>query len=594
MKDFLKNVLATIVGLIVFLLVIGALGAMSIVGMVAASDSTTKVKENSVLVLDLDGMLNERSEDDIWGQLTGKVSNSIGLEDVLSAIRDAKKIDNIKGIYIESGMFAADSHASMQAVRKALVDFKKSGKWVIAYGDQYTQGTYYIASAADKVWMNPIGMVNWMGLGTEPYYIKDLMAKFGVKMQLAKVGAYKSAPEMFTADKMSDPNREQVTAYLDGVWNTMLEDISASRKISKDSLNAYADRMVAFEDPQNLVKYKMVDKMMSNDEVKTEIKKILKLEDDDDLNQISIAQMQNVKKESEKGEEIAVYYAYGDIVDEIASGLAGSNRHSIVGTEMSKDLERLMDDDGVKAVVLRVNSPGGSAYASEQIWRAVKRLKAKKPVVVSMGGYAASGGYYISCGANWIVAEPTTLTGSIGIFGMFPDFSGLLTQKLGVKFDEVKTNRHATFGTMSRPFNEEEMSYLNMYIDRGYKLFRKRVADGRRQTPDAIEKVAQGHVWLGKDALKIKLVDQLGGLDEAVKKAAELAKIDEYYTSSYPGKVSWKDQLFNNLSDAKGNYLDAELRATLGDYYEPFMLIKNINKENAIQARLPFYMNIKY
>ncbi len=304
--------------------------------------------------------------------------------------------------------------------------------------------------------------------------------------------------------------------------------------------------------------------------------------------------MQNVKKESEKGEEIAVYYAYGDIVDEIASGLAGSNRHSIVGTEMSKDLERLMDDDGVKAVVLRVNSPGGSAYASEQIWRAVKRLKAKKPVVVSMGGYAASGGYYISCGANWIVAEPTTLTGSIGIFGMFPDFSGLLTQKLGVKFDEVKTNRHATFGTMSRPFNEEEMSYLNMYIDRGYKLFRKRVADGRRQTPDAIEKVAQGHVWLGKDALKIKLVDQLGGLDEAVKKAAELAKIDEYYTSSYPGKVSWKDQLFNNLSDAKGNYLDAELRATLGDYYEPFMLIKNINKENAIQARLPFYMNIKY
>ncbi|MDD7257891.1 MAG: signal peptide peptidase SppA [Prevotellaceae bacterium] len=594
MKDFLKNVLATIVGLIVFLLVIGALGAMSIVGMVAASDSTTKVKENSVLVLDLDGMLNERSEDDIWGQLTGKVSNSIGLEDVLSAIRDAKKIDNIKGIYIESGMFAADSHASMQAVRKALVDFKKSGKWVIAYGDQYTQGTYYIASAADKVWMNPIGMVNWMGLGTEPYYIKDLMAKFGVKMQLAKVGAYKSAPEMFTADKMSDPNREQVTAYLGGVWNTMLEDISASRKISKDSLNAYADRMVAFEDPQNLVKYKMVDKLMYNDEVKTEIKKILKLEDDDDLNQISIAQMQNVKKESEKGEEIAVYYAYGDIVDEIASGLAGSNRHSIVGTEMSKDLERLMDDDGVKAVVLRVNSPGGSAYASEQIWRAVKRLKTKKPVVVSMGGYAASGGYYISCGANWIVAEPTTLTGSIGIFGMFPDFSGLLTQKLGVKFDEVKTNRHATFGTMSRPFNEEEMSYLNMYIDRGYKLFRKRVADGRRQTPDAIEKVAQGHVWLGKDALKIKLVDQLGGLDEAVKKAAELAKIDEYYTSSYPGKVSWKDQLFNNLSDAKGNYLDAELRATLGDYYEPFMLIKNINKENAIQARLPFYMNIKY
>ena len=264
-----------------------------------------------------------------------------------------------------------------------------------------------------------------------------------------------------------------------------------------------------------------------------------------------------------------------------------------MGKEVSKDLEKLASDDKVKAVVLRVNSGGGSAYASEQIWHAMMNLKAKKPVVVSMGGMAASGGYYISCPANWIVAEPTTITGSIGIFGMFPDFSGLLTQKLGVKFDEVKTNKNAGFGTMARPFNEEEMNYLNAYIDRGYKLFRKRVADGRKQSPEAIEEIAQGHVWLGKDALGIKLVDQLGSIDDAVKKAAELAKLDQYFTSSYPGEVDVFDQIMDSMSDTGGNYLDAKMRATLGDFYEPFMLIKNIDKQNAIQARLPFYLNIR-
>jgi len=240
-----------------------------------------------------------------------------------------------------------------------------------------------------------------------------------------------------------------------------------------------------------------------------------------------------------------------------------------------------------------VNSGGGSAYASEQIWHAVMKLREKKPVVVSMGGMAASGGYYISCAANWIVAEPTTLTGSIGIFGMFPDFSQLLTQKLGVKFDEVKTNRNANFGTRARPFNEEEMSYLNMYIDRGYQLFRQRGADGRKQTAEAVENVAQGHVWLGQDALKIKLVDQLGGLDEAVKKAAELAKLEEYYTSPYPAKEDFMETLTKMLDNSGGNYLDAQMRAALGEYYEPFMLMKSLDKQNPIQARIPFYMNIR-
>lgn len=592
MKDFLKYMFATVAGIFVFLIIMGVLGMMSLVGMLASSDSTTTVKENSVMVLQLDGIMSERFEDDLMGKMVGQVSSSIGLEDVLNAIKKAKENDAIKGIYIESGLFDGDTPASMQALRKALVDFKKSGKWIVAYGDQYTQGNYYIASVADKVWMNPQGMVDWHGLASEPYFLKDLMAKFGVKIQLAKVGAYKSAPEMYTADQMSDNNREQVTAYITGIWNNMLDEVSASRKINKDSLNAYADRILILENPENLVKFKMVDKLLYNDEVKVEVKKLLGLDEKESISQLSIEQMKNVKEKKSKGDQIAVYYAYGDIVDQEEAGIMSSGS-SIVGNEVNRDLEKLMDDDDVKAVVLRVNSGGGSAYASEQIWHAVKKLKEKKPVVVSMGGMAASGGYYISCEANWIVAEPTTLTGSIGIFGMFPDFSQLLTQKLGVKFDEVKTNKNSNFGTMSRPFNEEEMSYLNMYIQRGYELFRKRVADGRKLPVDAVEKVAQGHVWLGQDALKIKLVDQLGGLDEAVKKAAELAKVEEYYTDSYPAKADFMDTLLKASEEAGDNYLNSQLRATLGEYYEPFMLMKKLDKQNAIQARVPFYFNIK-
>lgn len=592
MKDFLKYTFATVAGIFIFLIIMGVLGMMSLVGMLASSDSTTTVKENSVMVLQLDGVMSERSEDDLLGKMAGQVSSSIGLEDVLNAIKKAKENDAIKGIYIEAGLFAGDTPASMQALRKALVDFKKSGKWIVAYGDQYSQGNYYIASVADKVWMNPQGMVDWHGLASEPYFLKDLMAKFGVKMQLAKVGAYKSAPEVYTADQMSDNNREQVTAYVTGIWNNMLDEVSASRKINKDSLNAYADRLVMFETPENLLKYKMVDKLLYNDEVKVEVRKLLGLEEDESIPQLSLEQMKNVKEKKNKGDQIAVYYAYGDIVDQEESGIM-SGGHSIVGNEVNRDLEKLMNDDDVKAVVLRVNSGGGSAYASEQIWHAVKKLKEKKPVVVSMGGMAASGGYYISCEADWIVAEPTTLTGSIGIFGMFPDVSQLLTQKLGVKFDVVKTNKNSNFGTMSRPFNEEEMSYLNMYIQRGYELFRKRVADGRKLPVDAVEKVAQGHVWLGQDALKIKLVDQLGGLDEAVKKAAELAKIDEFYTDPYPAKADFMESLMKTTGEAGDNYLNSQLRATLGEYYEPFMLMKKLDKQSAIQARVPYYFNIK-
>lgn len=592
MRNFLKQVSATVVGIMVFLIIVGALGVMSIVGMVASSSSTKDVADNTVFVVRLNGQLAERSNDNPLAQLTGDAVGTIGLDDLLNDIKKAKKNDKIKGIYIEAGAFAPDSYASVQAVRKALLDFKKSGKWIVAYGDIYTQSSYYLASVADKLYLNPSGQIEWSGLYSQSMYVKDLLAKFGVKMQVVKVGAYKSATEMFTGDKMSDANREQVTAFVSGIWRNICNEVAASRKLSVAQLNSYADNAITFADPKQYVSMKLVDKLLYHDQIKDEIKKLMKLGKDDELNTVGISGMLNVPETGDDGDdEIAVYYAYGDIVDGAAAGVMGQGENVIDGTKVSEDLMKLADDEDVKAVVIRINSGGGSAYASEQIWRAVQLLKAKKPVVVSMGGMAASGGYYMSCSANWIVAEPTTLTGSIGIFGMFPDMSGLITQKLGVKFDEVKTNKNSGFGTMSRPFNETEMNYLSAYIDRGYKLFRQRVADGRHMTTDQVEKIAQGHVWLGEDALKIKLVDQLGGVDDAVAKAAKLAKVGEYYTSAYPAKADWMEQIFNQTSS--GSYIDNQMRLAMGDYYSTFMLLKNINRQSAIQARLPYIINVK-
>ena len=592
MKDFLKYVLATMTGIILLTIVMGILMVISLVGVAASSASKVNVKENSVFTLMLSGQLEERTEDNPLAQLSAQMGQELGLglDNIVSAIRKAKENEDIKGIYIEAGMFSSDAPASSHAIREALLDFKKSGKWIVAYSDSYTQTTYYICSVADQLYLNPQGMVDWHGLSANPMFLKDLLAKFGVKYQLCKVGKYKSAPEMMTADGMSEPNREQVTAYMTGIWKVMLDDVSKSRKISIDSLNAYADRFVALADQQELVKMKLVDKLIYTDEVKGEIKKLLKIDQEDDIEQLSLAEMGSVKGSKEKGEQVAVYYAYGDIVDS-ETGSMLDDSHSIVANTVCKDLEKLMNDDDVKAVVLRVNSPGGSAYASEQIWRSVTQLKTKKPVVVSMGGYAASGGYYISCAANYIYSEPTTITGSIGIFGMFPDFSGLLTQKLGIKFDEVKTNKHAAFGTLARPFNAEEMALLDQYIGRGYELFRKRVADGRKQSTEQIEEIAQGRVWLGNDALGIKLVDAIGSLDDAVKKAAELAKLGEYHTTSYPEAGDWLEQLLG--SGSSGSYLDGQMKLALGEYYEPLQYVKNIHQRSAIQARLPYYINMK-
>lgn len=591
MKDFIKNVGATIVGIFLFGIIIGIFGVMSLVGMVASGQATKNVKENSVLVLKLQGDLQEQAQDDVLGQLTGNTFNSLGMDAISSAIKKAKANKDIKGIYLETGILGADV-AQLQELRDQLVDFKKSGKWIVAYSDNYTQGCYYLATAADKVYINPEGSINWHGIGSQPMFVKDLLAKFGVKMQVIKVGKYKSATEMFTEEKMSDANREQTQRYIQSLWDNMCKDVSKSRNISVAKLNDLADNGIFVANGKMLLAEKMVDGVKYADEMKAEVKKLLKLDADKKISQLSIADMATVKEEGNDGDdEIAVYYAYGDIVDSPAAGSLFSNSHAIVGNDVCKDLEELANDDDVKAVVIRINSGGGSAYASEQMWHQIDLLKKKKPVVISMGGMAASGGYYMSCNANYIFAEPTTLTGSIGIFGVIPNFSDLATNKLGLKFDEVKTNRNALFGSQTRMMNEEELTFLQGAITRGYHLFRQRVADGRKMTVDQVEQIAQGHVFTGEDALKIKLVDELGGLDKAVAKAAALAKTKSYYTQGYPAPLDFFDQLLQESSD-NSSYLDGKLKTSLGTLYEPMKMVNNITTMDRIQARMPWWLNI--
>lgn len=592
MKDFIKSVLATMVGIFGFFIVMGVLTMMSIIGMVASSSAAQNVEENSVFVLNLSGAISDQGTDNPLSLFTGDDSQSTGLNNILSAIKKAKTNDDIKGIYIEAGALITN-YATLQEIRNALADFRKSGKWIVAYGDYYTQGAYYVASVANKVYINPKGIVDWHGIGAQTMFYKDFMAKFGVKCEVVKVGTFKSATETFTEEKMSDANRLQTQTFINGTWQNICTAVSKSRGISIDSLNSYADSYLALQSTEMLMKAKMVDGMMYSDKVKDAVKKMMKLEKDDDIAQLTLNDMLNVKDEKVEGDKIAIYYASGDIVQDPKAATMFGNNDYIASRKVCKDLEDLMNDDDVKAVVVRINSGGGDAYASEQMWHLMSELRKVKPVVVSMGDYAASGAYYMSAPASWIVAQPNTLTGSIGIFAVIPDFSGLVTTKLGVRFDEVKTNRNSTFGnTMARPFNAEETAMLQASVNRGYNLFRQRVADGRHLPIESVEKIAQGRVWLATDALNIKLVDQLGGIDDAVKKAAELAKLKEYYTSDYPAAASWMDNLLNSMTSS-GTYLDAQLRQTLGELYQPFTVLRSIDKREAIQARIPYAINIK-
>ena len=589
MKDFLKFTFASVIGVILAGVVFTILGIITLVGIVASSDTETVVKDNSIFVLDFKGSLSERVQENPLQQLLGEEFEAYGLDDILASIKKAKDNDKIKGIYIQPSYLEA-SYASLEEIRNALLDFKESGKFIVAYADQYAQGMYYLSSVADKIIINPQGSIGWHGAGMQPVFFKNLVSKLGLEVQVFKVGTYKSAVEPFIATEMSPANREQMTECLESVWHRILADVSDSRRIPTDTLNAYADRYMDFCQAEEYIQCKLADTLMYKDEVISYLKQLSGRDENDKLNSLFIEDMINVKKNVPKdksGNIIAVYYAYGEILDAPGS----STEDCIDVQKMCKDLRKLRDNDDVKAVVLRVNSPGGSAYGSDQIWREVVRLKEKKPVIVSMGDYAASGGYYISCAANRIFADPTTLTGSIGIFGMMYSGEKLFTETLGLNFDVVKTNKYADFGMLTRPMNDGEKGLMQMYVNNGYDLFLTRCSDGRGISKEDLDKIAQGRVWTGSKAKELGLVDELGGLDKALDIAIAKAGVDAYTVMSYPKKESFFESLMNTNP---GNYVKARmLKGTMGEIYQQFSVLENFDKCDRIQARVPFELNIQ-
>lgn len=588
MKDFLKFTLATITGIIVSSVILFFLSILVLFSIASSSESETQVRKNSIMMLSLNGTLNERSQEIPFDFLLGDDYKTYGLDDILSSIKKAKEHDDIKGIYIEANALGT-GFASCEEIRNALKDFKESGKFVVAYSDNYSQGLYYLSSIADKVLLNPQGMLEWKGLASTPIFFKDLLAKIGVEMQIFKVGTYKSAVEPYISTEMSPANREQIEAYLNSIWGQVTSDVAESRNIPVDSLNAIADRMLMFYPATESVECGLIDTLMYKNDVRAYLKTMANLNEDDDMPILGLQDMVNVKKNvprDKSGNIIAVYYAYG----EIDGSSSSTSEEGINSKKVIKDLRSLKEDDSVKAVVLRVNSPGGSAFGSEQIWNAVSELKKEKPVIVSMGDYAASGGYYISCNADTIVAEPTTLTGSIGIFGMFPNAKGL-ADKIGVNIGVVKTNPFADFGMMTRPMNDSEKRLMQMYVNNGYDLFLTRCSDGRGISKEELDKIAQGRVWTGSKAKELGLVDELGGLDKALEIAIAKAGVDAYTVMNYPAKESFLDILMNTRPD---NYIKARmLKGTMGDLYRPFSILENFDKCDRIQARMPFEPNIQ-
>lgn len=592
MKDFIKYIFATVIGIILTGSILFLLSMITIFGIIASSEKETPVQNNSVMTIHLNGSLEERATNNPLTTLMGETEAIIGLDNLLSAIQKAKETEQIKGIYLEAGQLFSASPASIEEARKALLDFKQTGKFIVAYGDVYSQGEYYLCSVADKIVLNPQGSIDWKGLSAQPIFYKDLLEKLGIEMQIFKVGTYKSAVEPFIANQMSEANRTQVQTYLNSIWEKIVSDVATSRRLTIEALNFYADQGISLKASHEFVTAQMVDTLMYKDEMKSFLKGLVGIENDEKLQTLSLEEMSNVQKNipmNKSGNILAVYYAAGEIIDDANSLLPGEENY-IVGSRMITDLSKLREDDNVKAVVIRIDSPGGSAFASEQIWNEVVKLKAHKPVVVSMGGMAASGGYYISCAADTIFAESTTLTGSIGIFGMIPNMQNLLNDKLGIHTDIVKTNRYADLGDISRPLNPAESQFIQNSIERGYDLFITRCADGRNMNKEEIQKVAEGRVWTGSMAQEIGLVDALGGIDDAITTAAQLADIKEYTLLSYPEMENPFVSLFN---ESKDNYIESRIKNKTGAYYNYIKRIQSLQKTTPIQTHLGFDPNIQ-
>jgi protease-4 len=573
-------------GFFLTLLIFSVIVIGGITALVSSTEKTTEVKENSILYVNLNFPITERSadnpfEDVDFGPL--KSEKVLGLNDILKSIRNAKDDEKIKGIYLDVS-YILTGMATLEEIRNELINFKKSGKFIVAYSEVYSQGAYYLASVANKVYLNPQGILELKGFNSQITFFKGALEKLAIEPQIIKVGTYKSAVEPFILESMSDANKEQMTALLGSLFDNFTKGIATSRKIPQDSVYAIANKLQS-RSPEDALKLKLVDGLKYKDEVLAELKKLTKTDLKDDLTTIGLSDyVSSIKNTSTAKDRIAVVYANGDI-------MGGEGDENTIGSEtVSRALRKAREDDKIKAVVLRVNSPGGSALASDVIWREVVLTKKVKPIMVTMGNYAASGGYYIACAADSIFAEPNTITGSIGVFAILPNMKGFFNEKLGLTFDGVKTSEFADLGNLSRPLTEAEKMLLQKEVNRTYNDFTKRVADGRKISQQYVDSIGQGRVWTGEQAVKLGLVDRIGHIEDAIKAAAKKAKIKEYRIVNYPEK---KDGLLGFLDKSGENIKTYFVKQELGDSYILYKNMKEITQMKGIQAKMPYNLIIE-
>lgn len=597
MKQFFKFMFASMLGTFITIMLASIISMVIFFGMLtslitSASESTqtkiTTIKPNSVLHVKLDYQIGDRGSNNPFENIdfnTFEVSENLGLNSILKSIEHAKTDNKIKGIYMDLTTINGGM-ATLEEIRNALVDFKKSGKWIISYSELYTQGTYYLASVSDKVFLNPAGIVEHRGLSTELMFFKKALEKLDVEMQIIRHGKFKSAVEPYMLEKMSDSNREQMELLLNTAWNSMTDDVAESRKLTPEKLNELADEM-KIQNAENAKEFGLIDDMKYKDEVLADLRTRLDIEEDDDINYVTLGKYSKVANKKSKVKksknQIAVVYASGEIV-------SGESKNDKMGSEtISAAIREARLDDDVKAIVLRVNSPGGSALASDVMWREVVLAKQVKPVIVSMGNVAASGGYYISCAANKIVADEKTITGSIGVFGVIPNAEGLMTNKLGITFDRVKTNKHSDIMTVFRPLTAEEKDIIQIGVEKIYDDFITKVAEGRGMTKEQVDEIGQGRVWTGLDAIKIGLVDEIGGLEKAIEIAKETAQLKSYDVVDYPKRKDPFEQLMEDLTQ---NVEAKVLTHTLGNDYKYYEKVQSIKEQSGVMARMPFEIEL--
>jgi protease IV len=589
MKNFIAVFFSSLLGVVISLVLVGLIFTLAITSVLRQAMSggegvAPEIKPNSVLFLDLSSEVNERSSNNPLESFDFSGGEKQSLDIILMNLKKAKTDDNIKGIYLKLGGGMDGGFATIEEIRNSLLDFRKTGKFVVSYAEQYSQKAYYLASCADEVFMNPQGGMDWKGLSAQIMFFKNALEKMDVEIQVFRHGKFKSAVEPFFLDKMSASNREQTETFLNSIWNTMSAGVSKTRGISVEELNAIADGL-GLRNAQDAMNKKFVDGLKYEDEVQSFLKQKLNCKEGDKIAMVKMSSYRKATKKSMKENEpdskVAVIYAVG----EIESGEGDDN--TIGSDRIAKAIRDARLDSSIKAIVLRVNSPGGSALASDIMWREVTLARKAKPFIVSMGDVAASGGYYISCGADRIFAHPNTITGSIGVFGIMPNAQKLLSEKLGITIDTVNTNRHADLGTMFRPVSPDESDFMQQGVEDVYQVFISRVSDGRKISVANVDSIGQGRVWSGSDAVGIKLVDELGGLEKAISYAASKAslKADEYTLIALPKKVNPIEKFFSEAGS------DLESRMIKEKFGRHAQLLKSLNylmNAKGTQARLPF------